>query len=82
MYTAILPFGSLGFDFWDFFSGSSYWPSNVAPEVVGSGGAIPGDTLGHYSSAVFFMNAFSGDDAIFASMLPLVHHISTLAVMS
>ena len=72
MYANILPFGSLGFDFWDLLDGSGFYPPNVDSALIGSGGAIPGDTLGHYSSAVFFMNAFNGDDAIYNAMFPLI----------
>lgn len=72
MYAANGPFGNHPFQFWDFFPGSeSFYPPNIASVFVGSG-AIPGDSLGHYSSVVMALNAFNGDDAIFSSMQPLV----------
>jgi hypothetical protein len=76
MYTDNAPFGSHSIHFWDMFTGaSSNYPPNIASVFVGSG-AIPGDSLGHYSSVVMLVNEFAAngptDLDIFNSMRPLI----------
>jgi hypothetical protein len=76
MYAANGPFGTQSIHFWDFFpDAESYYPDNIAPLFVGSG-AIPGDSLGHYSSVVMIMNEYSNsgpsDLDVFNSMFPLI----------
>ncbi len=59
-------------DFWDAFGGQDY--SNT-PELAArliSTGAIPGDSLGNYSSFVMVMNGYNGDLEVYQSMLPLL----------
>jgi hypothetical protein len=72
MYAANGPFGNHPIHFWDFFSGSSsYYPPNIAAVFIGSG-AVPGDSLGRFSSVVFAINDYNGDYEIFNSMAPLI----------
>jgi hypothetical protein len=77
MYLANVPFGTHSFDFWDFFApGSGVRPANVEARLIGEGAAIPGDTLGHYSSIVMLMNNFSAagpsDLDYYTTMFPLI----------
>jgi hypothetical protein len=52
-------------DFWDAFSGQNYTNTpGLPPRLIGTG-AVPGDTLGHYSSFVMVMNGFSGDQEVY-----------------
>lgn len=72
MYTDNGPFGNQPIHFWDLFTnGQSYYPPNIASVFIGSG-AIPGDTLAHFSSMVMVMNNYSGDLNVFTSMMPLI----------
>ncbi len=75
MYAANGPWGNHTVQFWDFFSGfQSDYPPNIVPLYKGSG-AVPGDTLGHYSAIVMIMNEYANnppsDLDIFNSMRPL-----------
>jgi hypothetical protein len=72
MYEDNGPFGDHAIHFWDMFSGAQgNYPPNIADVFIGSG-AVPGDVMGHYSSAVFVVNNFNGDLDIYSSMLPLI----------
>lgn len=75
LYANLLPIGSFGYDTWDLLEATdptAPYPAVFEDSMIGNAGPVPGDTLGHYSSAIFFMNAFGGDDAVFATMAPLV----------
>ncbi len=73
LYANILPFGTLGYDTWDLLTATTIdYPPAFADSMIDNGGSVPGDTLGHYSSMVMFMNNFGGDDAVFATMAPLI----------
>jgi len=72
LYESTGPTGGLPFQFWDLFGdGSSYYPPNLASVFKGSG-AIPGDTLGHYSSMVMLTNNYNGDLEVYLPMMPLI----------
>ncbi len=76
MYAANGPFGNHPIHFWDVFEGAeSNYPANIASVFVGSG-AIPGDSLGHYSAMVMVMNEFAAsgptDLDVFNTMFPLI----------
>lgn len=59
-------------DFWDAFSGEDYTNTPDLPGRLVGTGAIPGDSLGNYSSLVMVMNSFSGDLEVYLTMIPLL----------
>ena len=59
-------------DFWDAFSGQDYSNTPGLPARLVGTGAVPGDSLGNYSSFVMVMNGFNGDQEVYDSMLPLL----------
>jgi hypothetical protein len=59
-------------DFWDAFGGQDYTNTPELPTRLVDTGAVPGDSLGNYSSFVMIMNGFNGDQEIYDSMLPLL----------
>lgn len=59
-------------DFWDAFDGQDYTSTPDLPGRLVGTGAVPGDSLGNYSSFVMVMNGFSGDLEIYDSMVPLL----------
>lgn len=59
-------------DFWDAFDGQDYSNTPDLPGRLIGTEAVPGDSLGNYSSFVMVMNGFSGDQEIYDSMIPLL----------
>ncbi len=66
------PITTYSADFWDLFSGQDYSSTPVLDGALIGTGAIPGDDLGHYSSAIMIVNGFNGDLEVYQSMLPLL----------
>lgn len=66
------PITTYGADFWDLFSGQDYTSTPVLDGALIGTGAIPGDELGHYSSAIMIVNGYNGDLEVYQSMIPLI----------
>jgi len=59
-------------DFWDVFGGQDYSNNpELAARLIDTG-AVPGDSLGNYSSFVMVMNGYQGDLEVYQSMISLL----------
>lgn len=59
-------------DFWDAFGGQDYSNNAELATRLVSTGAVPGDSLGNYSSFLMVMNGYNGDLEVYQSMIPLL----------
>ena len=66
------PITTYSADFWDLFSGQDYTSTPVLDGALVGTGAIPGDDLGHYSTAIMIVNGYNGDLEVYESMIPLI----------
>ncbi len=72
MYENHALWGSHNVKFWDLMPHSGAYPPVLDSIKVGTNGAVPGDSLKYYSTALFAMNGYGGDDAVWNSMQPLI----------